>query len=58
MEELTLAKKVRRWWSPWWAKVLVVVVILGVLFIGGSALAARFTSRAGNWGQMELVNRS
>ena len=38
-----MAKKVRRWWSPWWAKVLVVVAIFAVLFIGGSAVAAKFT---------------
>ena len=38
-----MAKKARTWWSPWWAKVLVVVGVLAVLFIGGSALAAKFT---------------
>lgn len=38
-----MAKQARRWWLPWWAKVIVVVAILGILFIGGSALAAKFT---------------
>lgn len=38
-----MARKVRRWWSPWWAKVLVVVGIFALMLIGGSALAARFT---------------
>jgi nitrate/TMAO reductase-like tetraheme cytochrome c subunit len=38
-----MAKKTRSWWSHWWAKAVVVVAILGVLFIGGSAVAARFT---------------
>jgi len=38
-----MARSARRWWSPWWAKVLVVVAILGILFVGGSAFAAQFT---------------
>ncbi|MCX6373054.1 MAG: NapC/NirT family cytochrome c [Actinobacteria bacterium] len=38
-----MAKNARRWWSPWWAKGLVVVAVLGILFIGGSAFAAQFT---------------
>ena len=38
-----MAKQVRRWWSPWWAKVLVVLGIFALLFIGGSAVAAKFT---------------
>lgn len=38
-----MAEQVRKWWSPWWAKILVVVAIFAVLFIGGSAVAAKFT---------------
>lgn len=38
-----MAKKVRSWRSPWRAKVLVVVGVFALLFIGGSALAAKFT---------------
>jgi hypothetical protein len=38
-----VAKKARSWWSHWWAKAIVVLAVFAVLFIGGSALAARLT---------------
>jgi nitrate/TMAO reductase-like tetraheme cytochrome c subunit len=38
-----VSEQARSWWSHWWAKAIVVAGILVVLFIGGSALAARFT---------------
>jgi nitrate/TMAO reductase-like tetraheme cytochrome c subunit len=38
-----VAKKARSWWSHWRAKAIVVLAVFAVLFIGGSALAARFT---------------
>ena len=33
----------RSWWSRWWKRIAIVVGILVILFIGGSALAAKFT---------------
>ena len=33
----------RSWWSRWWKRLAIVAVVLVVLLIGGSALAAKFT---------------
>jgi nitrate/TMAO reductase-like tetraheme cytochrome c subunit len=33
----------RSWWSRWWKRLAIVVAVLVFLFIGGSALAAKFT---------------
>ena len=33
----------RSWWSRWWKRIAIVVGILVILFIGGSAVAAKFT---------------
>ena len=33
----------RSWWSRWWKRIAIVAGVLVVLFIGGSALAAKFT---------------
>ena len=33
----------RSWWSRWWKRLAIVVGVLVVLFVGGSALAAKFT---------------
>ncbi|MFA4964952.1 MAG: NapC/NirT family cytochrome c [Thermoleophilia bacterium] len=38
-----MAKRARSSWSHWWAKALLVAVVLAALFIGGSVGAARFT---------------
>src|SRR5674536_122719 len=38
-----MAEKTRSWWSHRWAQAIVVVGVLVVLFVGGSALAAKFT---------------
>jgi len=33
----------RSWWSRWWKRLAIIVGVLVLLFIGGSALAAKFT---------------
>jgi nitrate/TMAO reductase-like tetraheme cytochrome c subunit len=33
----------RSWWSRWWKRIAIVVAVIVVLFVGGSAVAARFT---------------
>jgi nitrate/TMAO reductase-like tetraheme cytochrome c subunit len=38
-----VAARTRSWWAHWWAKAAVVVAILVVLFVGGTAVASRFT---------------
>jgi nitrate/TMAO reductase-like tetraheme cytochrome c subunit len=37
------AEQKRTWWQRWWKRIAIIVGVLVILFVGGSAVAARFT---------------